>query len=302
MSLQLSVIICSYNRAAYIGQALDSLYRQSADKSLFEVIVVDNNSTDGTTEVFTAWRQKHQAGNFHYTTETQQGASFARNKGAAMALSPWLCFMDDDAVASPNYVDHIIGHTELYPDRVGFGGRIIPRYIPSEPEWMSYYVSALVGNFDYSPRYIPFRKGDYPLESNMVVKKDVFDQVGGFSADQPGVVGNIRYGGEGKALYYAVQSLGHTIYYDPALVVEHVVEVAKLTRQYLYRVGSGVGRGERRRIAAGGQMAFILKFLEYLAKLGAAVIIGLTYAVQGHPAKMLPVIRYRMDAIRGYLE
>lgn len=85
-------------------------------------------------------------------------------------------------------------------------------------------------------------------------------------------------------------------------MVGHVVEVAKLTRQYLYRVGSGVGRGERRRIAAGGQMAFILKFLEYLAKLGAAVIIGLTYAVQGHPAKMLPVIRYRMDAIRGYLE
>jgi glycosyltransferase involved in cell wall biosynthesis len=47
-----SVVICSYNRAAYIGAALDSLYKQTASKEIFEVIVVDNNSTDGTDQVF----------------------------------------------------------------------------------------------------------------------------------------------------------------------------------------------------------------------------------------------------------
>ena len=89
---KLSIIICSYNRANYIGAALDALYQQSSGLDCFEAIVVDNNSTDGTPEVFTSWRAQHPNGNFYYTTETNQGASFARNTGAKIAQFDWLCF------------------------------------------------------------------------------------------------------------------------------------------------------------------------------------------------------------------
>ena len=94
----LSIIICSYNRANYIEAALDSLYHQSSNEN-FEIIIVDNNSTDNTAEVYSNWRAAHSNGNFQYITETKQGASFARNTGAAMAKGKWLCFMDDDAIA-----------------------------------------------------------------------------------------------------------------------------------------------------------------------------------------------------------
>ena len=103
-----SVVICSYNRAAYIGGALDSLYQQTASKDKFEVIVVDNNSTDDTEQVVAKWRSDHTEGHFHYSTETNQGASFARNTGAAAAKGQWLCFMDDDAIATPTYIENII--------------------------------------------------------------------------------------------------------------------------------------------------------------------------------------------------
>ena len=195
--MQLSIVICSYNRASYISDALDSLYKQTAGLNAFETIIVDNNSTDNTAEVFSQWSAAHTNGSFTYITETNQGASFARNTGAAVAKGQWLCFMDDDAVATPNYVENILKHIETMPDVVGFGGRIIPKYIPAEPKWMSYYVSSLVGNFDYAPTACAFENGKYPLESNMIVRKDVYDAIGGFNTALPGVVGTLRIGGEG---------------------------------------------------------------------------------------------------------
>lgn len=299
--MQLSIIICSYNRASYIGEALTALYNQTASLDLFEVFVVDNNSTDGTPDVFKAWRELHPNGQFNYTTETSQGASYARNTGAKLATGEWLCFIDDDAIASSVFVENIIAHTILHPDIVGFGGKIIPKYIPSEPKWMSYYVSSMVGNFDYAPHATPFENGKYPLESNMIVSKKVFEQVGGFNTALPGVVGTLRIGGEGKELFYKIMSLGHTIYYDPSIMVHHVVEVSKLTPEYMYRVASGMGRGERSRTKAISNKAYISKLIEYLFKLGAALILGIKYALQGKPAKTGPIIQFRIDTLKGLI-
>jgi glycosyltransferase involved in cell wall biosynthesis len=299
--MTLSIIICSYNRASYISDALTSLYGQSSGLDDFEVIIVDNNSTDNTKEVYAQWRQTNTNGQFTFISETQQGASFARNTGAAIAKGEWVCFMDDDAVATPNYVENIFKHIQNKPDAVGFGGRIIPKYIPSEPKWMSYYVSSLVGNFDYAPSACAFENGKYPLESNMIVKKSVYDQIGGFNVNLPGVVGTLRIGGEGKELFYKIIALGHTIYYDPSICVHHVVEVKKLTSEYLYRVASGIGRGEKTRTLNISIGAYLMKILEYIFKFGAAIVLGIKYILQGTPAKSWPVIQFRVDALKGLL-
>ena len=299
--MQLSIVICSYNRASYISDALDSLYMQTAGLNAFEAIIVDNNSTDNTAEVFSKWSAAHTNGSFTYITETNQGASFARNTGAAVAKGQWLCFMDDDAVATPNYVENILKHIETKPNAIGFGGRIIPKYIPSEPKWMSYYVSSLVGNFDYAPTACAFEHGKYPLESNMIVRKEIYDAIGGFNTALPGVVGTLRIGGEGKELFYKILALGHTIYYDPAICVHHVVEVKKLTSEYMYRVASGIGRGEKTRTLNISTWAYIKKIVEYLIKLGASIILALKYTLQLTPAKSWPVVQFRIDALKGLL-
>ena len=299
--MKLSIVICSYNRAQYIGDALDSLYKQTTSLSDFEVMLVDNNSTDGTPEVYKSWREIHPEGNFQYLTEHQQGASFARNTGAAHAKTGWLCFMDDDAVAFPDFVANIIKHTQEKPTIVGFGGKIIPKYIPEKPVWMSYYVSSLVGNFDYSPVPCAFKKGKYPLESNMVIKKSVFDQIGGFNTTLPGVMGTLRIGGEGKELFYKVIGLGEEIYYDPNIIVYHVVETNKLTKEYLYRVASGIGRGERIRTLSISTFSYTMKLIEYFFKLGAGVVLGIKYAMMGKTAQSWKVIQFRIDAMLGLL-
>lgn len=299
--IKISVVICSYNRAVYILDAVESLYRQTLDKALFEVLVVDNNSIDNTGDLVQDYMQAHHGFNLHYLTEQRQGASFARNTGASFAKGAILCFMDDDAVAEGDYLQRMLSFFNQHKAATGLGGRIIPRYIPEEPKWMSYYVSSMVGNFDYSPVPKEFEQGKYPLESNMAVRAEAFKAIGGFNTALPGVKGELRVGGEGKDFFLRLQQRGASIFYDPKLIVHHVVEVRKLTPHYLYRVASGYGRGERVRMKAIGQAAFIKKVLEYLFKLCAAVMLGIGYALRGRPAQTWPIIRFRIDALKGLL-
>jgi glycosyltransferase involved in cell wall biosynthesis len=299
--VKISVVICSYNRADYILQAIDSLYRQTLPHIEFEVLVVDNNSTDNTTELVKGYIGSHPGYNLYYHLETRQGASFARNTGAAKAQAPLLCFMDDDAMAEKDYLQRIINFFATYPDAGGLGGRIIPKYIPSKPVWMSYHVSSLVGNFEYSKELTTFKPGKYPLESNMIVPKQSFDRINGFNTGLPGVQGTLRIGGEGKDFFLRLEALGKKVFYDPLLIVYHVVEVKKLTPEYMYRVASGIGRGERVRTLAIGSPAFLKKNLEYLYKLGGSVVLGILYALKGNPAQTWPVIKFRIDAWKGLL-
>lgn len=300
-SLLISIVICTYNRANYILDALESLRNQTISKDFFEVIIVNNNSTDNTEIVCKKYIQNHADHQFYYLNELQQGSSFARNTGASIAKSPLLCFMDDDAVAEVDYLQRIVLFFETHPAAGGLGGRIVPKYIPEKPKWMSHFVASLVGNFDYSKEVVEFAPNKYPLESNMIVKKADFDKIKGFNTSLPGVKGTIRIGGEGKDFFFRLKALSRTIFYDPSVSVQHVVETKKLTREYMYRVASGIGRGERVRMLEKNQWALYKKLLEYIFKLGAAFILSAFYLLQIKPAKALPIIYFRWDAIKGLM-
>lgn len=297
----ISVVICSYNRADYIVNAIASLYNQTFDKTAFEVLVVDNNSIDNTQELVERFIETHPGFHCFYLTESRQGASFARNTGAAFAKGRLLCFMDDDAEAEPEFLERIATFFNTHADVAGLGGRIIPKYIPSEPAWMSYYVSSLVGNFDYSKTVTVFKPGKFPLESNMTVLKSCFAAIGGFNTALPGVVGTLRVGGEGKEFFLRLQQSGKKIYYDPAIIVHHVVEIKKLTPHYMYRIASGIGRGERVRTKAINQFGFYKKILEYFYKLAGSIVLGILYTLKGKPLQARPVIQFRIDALKGLL-
>lgn len=299
VTLQLSIVICTYNRAQYLPNALRSLNEQSATGNSFEVIVVDNASTDGTQEVCATLLPQLTATTFSYHQEKQQGASFARNTGAMLANAPLLCFMDDDAVAHHDFVERIIDFFSRHPEAGGLGGRIIPLYIPEEPAWMSHYVSSLVGHFHYSKTVTQFRGGKFPFESNMTLPTALFRNLGGFNERLPGVAGKVRIGGEGKDLFLRLTALGPSIYYDPSVVVKHVVETEKLTHQYLTEVAQGIGRGERIRTLANGTLSYYHKQFEYILKLIAAILISAKYFLIGSPQKIIPLVSFRWEAIRG---
>ena len=121
----ISVVICSYNRADYIINAIESLYNQTLPKKDFEVFVVDNNSIDNTEDLVQAYIREHEDFNIVYLTESAQGASFARNTGAAFSKGKYLCFMDDDAVAEEHYLERIVRFFLAYLLKIGQNRRAL---------------------------------------------------------------------------------------------------------------------------------------------------------------------------------
>lgn len=95
---EVSVVIPAYNAAAYLARAVDSVLTQEGCR--FELIIVDNNSTDQTAEIAREYEARHP-GTVRLITETKPGASAARNHGLAQAQAPWVQFLDADDVLLP---------------------------------------------------------------------------------------------------------------------------------------------------------------------------------------------------------
>ena len=95
-SVRLSLIIATYNRADYLPRTLNSLTNQSLGSELFEIIVVNNNSTDHTAEVCRSFAEAQPELNFTMVTEIRQGLSHARNCGINHAKGDYFAIIDDD--------------------------------------------------------------------------------------------------------------------------------------------------------------------------------------------------------------
>ena len=125
-SLKISLIICTYNRDRFIGDALESLSMQTLDPSNFEIIIVNNNSTDNTENISLAFIKDHAELDCKYVVETNQGLSFARNRGIQESKYKIITYIDDDAFAKPDFLEQIFTYFNENPNIAGIGGKVIP--------------------------------------------------------------------------------------------------------------------------------------------------------------------------------
>jgi glycosyltransferase involved in cell wall biosynthesis len=130
-----TVVICTHNRCTDLPCALDSVLTQR-DAPSYEVIVVDNNSTDATAAVVQARLAAHP--NLHYLFEPHQGLPRARNAGILRARSPIIAFTDDDIVVAEDWVRSVYQAFQRYPNADCVGGPVLPRWPTSgKPAWFS---------------------------------------------------------------------------------------------------------------------------------------------------------------------
>src|SRR4026209_756828 len=126
--MDISVIICTYNRDRDSPEAMQSLADQDFDKTRFETIVVNNKSIENTEKVCKEFIANHPGCMMYCYNETEQGSSPATNKGAKHARGSLLIFMDDDAIAEKDFLKNAWKFYLANPNIQGFGGRIIARY------------------------------------------------------------------------------------------------------------------------------------------------------------------------------
>jgi glycosyltransferase involved in cell wall biosynthesis len=298
--IKISAIICTYNREKYIRQALDSLVAQTLAMEHFEIVVVNNNSTDRSEEEILGFRKDHPEVNFVYVTETNQGLSFSRNRGVHESSGAWVTFLDDDAVAAPDFLQKCVDYSNKYPNLLAFGGKIIPRFVDGKPKWYIKYYWGLAGQFDLGDEAFKILyKGKFPCGSNMTFRRSFFDTYGLFNTNL-GRKGAILLAGEEKELFSRVkQAERNQVMYFPDLHVEHCVDNTKLNPVYLKKFCFGFAKGEKLEVENAPLGKKISRYLEFTIKAYGAMVIGQLYILTGQFSRGWMLFRFGWWVLLG---
>jgi glycosyltransferase involved in cell wall biosynthesis len=293
----LSVIVCTYNRDQHIKRALDSLIAQDFDKSDYEIIVVDNNSNDRTPQIIKDFKASHPDYHITLAHETRQGLSFARNTGLKLAQGSYISYIDDDGIARNDYISQIKKYTEQFPDDVAFGGKVLPKYEKGHaPEWMSKYIERIISIVNLGNE-VKVLKKTYPVGCNMIFKKSVFDQIGGFNTA-------LKLRSDDKYIFFKIREAGFRVLYLPKVVVWHFIDHFRNSLDYVKKVSRLNGEAERIRIKTLSKhrgITYIKRLADYLFKLSAALMLWMIYAIKGQSIKGKALFLSMWYSLCGFL-
>lgn len=298
----LTVIICTYNRAKYIGPLLESIAANDLKKNEYEIVLVDNNSTDNTREKCEAFAATHKDVNFRYVVEPEQGLSAARNKGIKEAIGDVIVYIDDDALVDTWYLRTVSEYMSAHPEIDAVGGPIIPLYEDTEePKWMTRYTKELLcGYLYFGDEERPFPGERYPGGGNAAYRAKVFNQVGLFNTAL-GRKGNGLMGSEEKDIFDKMKAQGMRFMYLPKMILHHIIPQKKLERDYFDRLTLQIGQSERQRTLAIGRGKYMNRLAKEAVKWGGTLVLLAWYTLQCHPEKGWKLVLFRWNVTRGLL-
>lgn len=297
----LSVILCTYNRERYIYNVLQSI--AAGGFGDYEIVLVNNNSTDGTESECQRFAKDHPEVAMRYCVEKQQGLSYARNRGIMESQGEVLVYVDDDAVVNREYLQTYADFFSRNKEAVAAGGPITPRYDGcEEPSWMSHYTRQLVtGELNLGTREREFPKGAFPGGGNAAYRKSVFNEVGLFNVEL-GRKGNSLIGAEEKDLFDKMTSRGMKFYYLPNAILYHLIPPKKLTQDYFDRLTYGIGVSERYRTQQIGRKKYLNRLLKEAVKWGGTMVLWTGFALKGQFSKGNKLVAFRKNVTRGLLK
>lgn len=297
----LSVIICTYNREKYLYNVLKSIAENDFPTDRYEIVLINNNSTDRTEEECRRFTEAFPKVRFRYFMETRQGLSYARNRGVTESEGDVLVFVDDDALVNGEYLQTYAGFFEQHPEIEAAGGPIIPRYETAEPAWMSHYTKALITGYkDLGDKVREFPKGDYPGGGNAAYRASVFQEVGLFNVEL-GRKGDSLIGAEEKDIFDKMTSRGMRFFYLPTAILYHLIPEKKLTADYFDRLTCSIGKSERLRTLRISKSKYLNRLLKEAVKWAGTLVLFFKHLLQGQPEKGKKLIRFRYNVTRGLL-
>lgn len=243
--IELSVIIPTRNRAELLKRTLDSIMEQDLPQEYFEVIVINNGSTDNTADICRIYQKKIR--NFQYFLEEEPGLHVGRHRGMLASRSDCLVYADDDIRAFPTWLSSI---RESFhdSDTVLIGGSDLPDYESPPPKWMS-FLWTTDGNTRILTVFSVIDLGKekriispyYVFGCNFAVRKSILLKAGGFHPDgMPDSLLKFRGDGETHVAEYIMQNNLKTVF-NPEASVYHCVPSSRMTIAYIKRIGYRTG-------------------------------------------------------------
>ena len=234
MNVLISAIICTHNRAQYLAKAIQSLVDQRTPKDQYEIIIVDNCSTDSTKEVV---EQFSSVNNIRYIYESTLGLSYARNTGWRNARGKYVAYLDDDAIACPVWLDKILEVFETVTPRPGcVGGKIYPIWEGTRPKWLSDWLLHCLPVVDWSdtPHVLDDLRMEWLAGANIALPADLLKSLGGFTSDLDRVGNNLLSSGD-VFLEKQIIKMGYSCYYHPDIAIRHHIFESRLNQSWFIR-------------------------------------------------------------------
>lgn len=235
MAAQLSAVICTYKRYDHLDNAIDSLLAQTLKASAFEILVIDN--TPDSPER-TASAAKY-AGNkrVRYVTEDRAGLANARNVAAKLSKAEIIAFLDDDAVASPEWAAALLeGFKQHGDEAVIGGGPIDPVYEIPRPRWLSDRLAVYLTAIDWGPRIRFLDKNEWVAGANIAYRRKAYLDAGGCNVALGRIgQGNSLLSNEETELSDRLKEKGGKVLYMPKARVRHFVPASRINREWFRR-------------------------------------------------------------------
>ncbi len=255
-----SVILATRDRGELLAQTLAHLARQTVGDLSWEVIVVDNGSTDSTPAVLAS-----AAGRLPLQSlrEPLPGKNRALNRALAAARGELLIFTDDDIIADPAWIANLIGAARRWPEATIFGGRIMLAFPPGTPEWLQQPIHGAMNFARYSPVEPEGPTAHLPNGPNFAVRACALQGLR-YREDIGPQAGTAYVMGSETELILRLRDRGAGMVYVPSAVVQHVVQKGQLTDRYLLGRSYRLGRGHVRRHGDPAAASFLLGAPRYL--------------------------------------
>jgi len=273
--LGVSVIICTYNGAERLGEAIGHLSRQQLDAEIpWEVIVVDNASTDDSALIAeTAWKEERTA--LKVIREPRQGLSHARRAGIKEAQYEYLSFIDDDNWVDRRWVQTVYEILHTKSDVGVCGGQIEAICETSPPSWFERFSeSYAVGKQQETTGFVTDERG-YLWGAGLNLKRSVFRFAAqqGFRSFLTGRKGESASAGEDTEICFAYRMTGCKLWYDERLRLKHFIPKTRLTWSNLCKMFRGFGAADlildmyRRALSSTFRYTNVTHYPAYYAKM-----------------------------------
>jgi glycosyltransferase involved in cell wall biosynthesis len=227
-----SVIIPTYNRAGMLADTLRSLMQQTYPSDRYEIIVVDNNSSDGTPQAV-AGLVKGSPVPITYLCEKRQGVHYARNSAVKHARGSILYFTDDDMLADSMALAELVRSFTVDVRVASATGRVLPRWEAPPPEWiLKFCRNGWLSLNDQGEGWFASDEDPGVYSCHMAVRRDVFLQSGGFNPENTAG----EWIGDGETgLNLKIRALGYRFAYNGRSIVYHMIPSVRMTQDYLNR-------------------------------------------------------------------
>jgi len=238
----LSIIICTYNNARQLRDALAGIAAQRlGDGTALEIVVVDNNCTDDTAAVVDAFASANPALNARLVREARQGLTPARQCGVVNSTADWLAFVDDDCVLAPDWIEQALGFARQNPRCGAIGGRVILSY-ESPPDSYMHRYEWLMGHQDFGddPQPVPSLVG-----AGMMLRRSALVDSGWVEKPLLGDrVANRMVSGGDVEIGLRIAAKNWELWYVPRCRLDHRIPKKRMRDGHLRRLAFGLGASE----------------------------------------------------------